>query len=281
MWNFCFPVAPRSVNKLDSRCSSAPLFTAPMSGDITPMAWTHQSRWLPARCTWGGLYHNIDRAANGWKNVPEQSSGNQSKYAGLCPFSRRVTLVLPPAMFEQRLCLHTAVLTESEGPTEKVKRGAPLIKDWHNKGGLSVMSTDLFSFSGKSPPAACVRYPTNPSYLWKNNSWYMSLVFKNGIWDNFLFGVCDRLVTESPATNKSFFFRDVAPNSWWKPVGAAYQSGAWCFQCGVKVELGSMCFDILPLEKFRKKEKKKKKKKVEVTVSQENKPFPEPNTAVV
>lgn len=32
MWNFCFPVAPRSVNKLDSRCSSAPLFTAPMSG---------------------------------------------------------------------------------------------------------------------------------------------------------------------------------------------------------------------------------------------------------
>lgn len=39
------------------------------------------------------------------------------------------TLVFHPAMFEQRLCLHRAVLTESEGPTEKEKRGAPLIKD--------------------------------------------------------------------------------------------------------------------------------------------------------
>lgn len=47
-----------------------------------------------------------------------------------------------------------------------------------------------------------------------------------------------------------------------KAVGAAFlsahRSELWRFQRGVKVELGSTCVDILPLEKFGKKEKKKK-----------------------
>lgn len=46
------------------------------------------------------------------------------------------------------------------------------------------------------------------------------------------------------------------------------------------MELGSTSFNILQVERFGKKGSEREKN-VEVTVSQENKPFPEPNTAVV
>lgn len=90
--------------------------------------------------------------------------------------------------------------------------------------------------------------------------------------------VWDRSVIESQQTDHIFMtLRLINGNQ-----GQRYQSKSevWWFQWGVKVERSSTCFNILQMEEFGKKEKEREKK-VEVRVSQENKPFPEPNTAMV
>lgn len=86
MWNSAFPFLPgvstsstlAAVRLLYSRLRWA----AGVAWDVMPMPSTRQSRWLPARCPWGGLHQNIDTAANCWKVTPNRAAAiNQSPLA--------------------------------------------------------------------------------------------------------------------------------------------------------------------------------------------------------
>lgn len=173
MWNSAFPVAPRSVNKHDSRRPSASLFTALMSGKAE--ARLEMSR----RCYLWKLSHvDPPQPLRDSKHAAREAvctailiqqltgekwpqTGQQQSIKARLTFEPQSynTLLFHPAMFEQRLCLHRTILTERWADWKKEKV-APLIKDWHKKGSLSYSSAALFSSAGKAPPTACVRYPT-------------------------------------------------------------------------------------------------------------------------
>lgn len=136
------------------------------------------------------------------------------------------TLFFHPAMFEQRLCLHRTILTE-RGADWKKEKVAALIKDWHKKGSLSYSSTALFSSAGKSPPTACVRYPTHTRLICGK------------ITANICAWGLKMHETEQSHNRRQQTNRQLLMGT--KADGAAFlsthRSEVWRFQWGVKVEL--------------------------------------------
>lgn len=257
MWNSAFPVTPRSVNKPDSRRCSAPLFTAVMSSKAEARLEMSRRRYLwklshvdppgPRRDSKHAAREAVCTAILIQQLTGEKwpQTGQQQSIKACLTFEPQSynTLFFHPAMFEQRLCLHRTILTE-RGAEWKKEKVAPLIKDWHKKGSLSYSSTALFSSAGKSPPTACVRYPTQTRLICGK------IIYVPGVWKC----LSVRRISQTIASDKQI------DNSWWKTKAAflsAHRSEVRCFQWGVKVELGSTCVGILPLEKFGKKEKKK------------------------
>lgn len=265
MWNSAFPVAPRSVNKRDSRRSSTSLFTALTSGKAE--ARLEMSR----RCYLWKLSHvDPPEPLRDSKHAAREAvctailiqqltgekwpqTGQQQSIKARLTFEPQSynTLFFHLAMFEQRLCLHRTILTE-RGADWKKEKVAPLIKNWHKKGSLSYSSTALFSSAGKSPPTACVRCPTQTRLICGKITvnlcaWGLKMSEHER----------DQSHNRQQQTNRQLLMESKAARA---ALLSAHRSEAWCFQWGVKVELGSACVDFLPLEKFRKKEKKKKTK---------------------